>query len=285
MMHAHDRAVLVAVDGPEADLAAVRFAGVEAVLRGNPVTLVAAFRPHPDDVRRAAAWPPRDAARGWLADAVAAVHAGHPQVRVRTELVVGDLADALIARSAGAALVVVAEGGRAGVWQRIAGHCLAPLVLVRRDHRTGGPVFVGVDGVTVSAAAVNFAYAEAALRGVPLVAVHVWTGLPSTALSGVDPFAYDIAAARSDAERVLSEGLAGWSEQYPDVAVRRRVVLAANVGDELIRQAADAAMLVVAARSSDIGSELLLGPVTRFALTRAACPVAVLNPVASVTRV
>ncbi|WP_327004427.1 universal stress protein [Dactylosporangium sp. NBC_01737] len=284
-MRHRDRAVIVGVDGSEAGLAAVRFAGAEAVLRGNPVELVAAFRPHPTMCAGRRLGRRAPAAHRRLVDAVAAVRVGHSQLSVQTALVMGDLADTLIARSGNAALVVVAEGGPTNAWQRIAGHCLAPVVLVRHGYQAGGPVVLGVDGVTLSAAAADFAYAEAALRGVPLVAVHVWTGLPATGLSTVDPFAYDLAVARSEADRVPAEGLAGWSEKFPDVLVERRVVLAANVGEELVRQAAGAAVLVVGARSSEARSDLLLGPVTRFAMLGAACPVAVLNPVPSVSRV
>lgn len=278
MMLHRDHPVVVGVDGSEAGWAAVRLAGVEALLRGDPVELVAAFRPHPDDVRRAAAWTPRATARRWLVDATAAVKAVHAHVRVRTELAIGELANVLIDRSRDAGLLVVASGSPVTGWQRVIGNCGAPVIAVGPGCRSGGPVVVGVDGVTVSEAAVDFGYAEAARRGVSLVAVHVWTGLPCTALSAVDPFAYDVSVARSEADRVLAEGLAGWSEKYPDVPVERRVVLAAHVGEGLVGPAAGAAMLVIGARSSAVPSDQRLGPVTRFALRHAACPVAVLNP-------
>ena len=42
------------------------------------------------------------------------------------------------------------------------------------------PVVVGVDGSPTSEGAVAFAFEAAALRGVPLVAVHIWFDMGST---------------------------------------------------------------------------------------------------------
>jgi nucleotide-binding universal stress UspA family protein len=274
-----DGSVVVGIDRSGADSAAVRLAGVEAALRGRPLDLLGAYRCRPDEVRRAAECTPQEVARRRLVETAAAVRMANPHLHVRTVLVAGELGGALIARSRGAGLVVVGVGGPPGVGQRVAAHAAAPVLVARTGYRPGGPVLLGVDGSCASPEAVGFAFDEAAMRGAVLLAVYAWPGVADVALSGVDPFDYDAREARTEADRVLAEALAGWSEKYPDVRVERRAVLAADPAGELMRQSADASMLVLAARSHIGASELLLGAVTRFALQHAHCPVAVLSHV------
>jgi nucleotide-binding universal stress UspA family protein len=272
-----DGSVVVGVDRSGAEGTAVRLAAVEAALRGRPLDLLSAYRSHPDEVRRAAECTPQETARRRLVDTAAALRSAHPHLRVRTELVAGELGGALIARSRGAGLVVAGAAGLPGLCQRVAAHAAAPVVVARSGCRPGGPVLLGVDGSFASPEATGFAFDEAAMRGAVLVPVYAWPGVADVALSGVDPFDYDAREARAEAHRVLAEGLAGWSEKYPDVRVERRAVLAANAAEELVHQTADASMLVLAARSHFGAGELLLGAVTRFALQHAHCPVAVLR--------
>ncbi|MEU7872140.1 universal stress protein [Dactylosporangium sp. NPDC049140] len=273
-----DGTVVVPVDRACAAAAAVRLAVAEAALRRRPLDLLAAYRPEPDEVRRAAGCVPRAAARRWLAETAGGVRKSHPHVTVRTELVAGEPGGALIDRSHGAALVVAGAGGTAGIGERVAAHADAPVLVARTARRPGGPVVLGVDGWLLAPEAAAFAFEEATMRGVPLVGVYVWPVVADVALSGVDPFDYDIVTARDEAYRVLAEALAGWSVKYPDVPVEHRTVLAAHAGEQLIQATADASMLVLGARSHIGAGELILGSVTRFALQLGRCPVAVLRP-------
>ena len=68
---------------------------------------------------------------------------------------------------------------------------------------------VGVDASGHSAAAVEFALEEAALRGADMDAVLVWTQPPGAEPAGLHPVAYDYAEARAEAERMLAEHVAG----------------------------------------------------------------------------
>jgi nucleotide-binding universal stress UspA family protein len=136
---------------------------------------------------------------------------------------------------------------------------------------------VGVDPARGDEPAIAFAFEEAALRGVPLVAVHVWSGDPAGGLGTVDPYRYDLSAAWSAADRLLAEALAGWADRYPQVRVERQPRYDANVERAMLDAAEEAGLVVVGARRFPAFSPLLLGPVPRALIQRAACPVAVVR--------
>jgi hypothetical protein len=58
---------------------------------------------------------------------------------------------------------------------------------------------------------------------------YVWTGIRSAAVGTRDPFAYELAHVHAEADRLLTEALGGWAEEYPDVLVERSAVFDANV--------------------------------------------------------
>jgi nucleotide-binding universal stress UspA family protein len=109
--------------------------------------------------------------------------------------------------------------------------------------------------------------ADVLVRGAP----------PDTALGTLDPFSFDRAGATTDAERLLAEELAGWSEKYPDVAVHRQAVHGPDVANALARFASGAALLVVGVRSRPALSGQMLGAVSRRLIRQAPCPVAVVR--------
>ena len=107
--------------------------------------------------------------------------------RVRAELAAGSAAHVLCERSKTADMVVVGCRGHSELpglllgsvaWQ-VAGHACGRVVVVRGEWRPAnqapGPVVVGADGSPAAQAAVAFAFEEAALRDVPLVAVCALT--------------------------------------------------------------------------------------------------------------
>ncbi|WP_432971387.1 universal stress protein [Dactylosporangium sp. CA-233914] len=275
MSNRPDSPVVAGVDGTAAGFRAVRLAASEATLRGRPLTLFATHRPQPDQTR-----PGESGTRHWLAEAESVVREAHPGLSPRVGLESGDLADVLIDASHGAELVAVGETGEFAASERVAAHASAPVLVVTGaggHPAPDGPIVVGVDGANPWPAALTFAFEEAERRGVTLVPLYAWSGLPDTALSEVDPFAYDLRRAADEADRVLAEALAGWSERYPQVRVRRRAVLHHDPAEALIQASEQAAMLVVSTCSHVGRSEQLLGTVTRRVLHRAPCPVAVLR--------
>jgi nucleotide-binding universal stress UspA family protein len=110
--------------------------------------------------------------------------------RVRRALVAGSAARVLCECSRTAEMVVVGcrgyselSGLRLGSvsWQ-VAGHAAGRVVVVRGRWRpvneAPGPVVAGVDGSPASQAALSFAFEEAALRDVPLVALCALADAP-----------------------------------------------------------------------------------------------------------
>jgi nucleotide-binding universal stress UspA family protein len=222
------------------------------------------------------------------------------RLAIDTRVVRGDLAGALVEESREAGLLVVGGvGGRAGAGggarggaarggvsslaELVAGRAYSPVLVAPADPRPGGapagdgPVVVGVDPARMEEETLAFAFEEAALRRVPLVAVHVWSGEPPGGLGAVLPYRYDLRAAWSAADRLLAEALAGWADRYPHVRVERQPRYDANVERAMLDAAEEAGVVVVGARRFPAFSPLLLGAVPRALIRRAACPVAVVR--------
>jgi nucleotide-binding universal stress UspA family protein len=191
----------------------------------------------------------------------------------------------LEAESVDAALVVLGDRGLGGLTGLLIGsvsvalatHARCPVVVIRGPEsdtmapRTE-PVVIGVDETPAGGAAV--AFAAAALRGVPLVAVHAWQD------QLIDPrmaTLLDFDAIAAAEREVLAERLAGWSEKYPDVSVRRLVVRD-RAAHALVQESGAAQLLVVGSRGRGGLTGMLLGSVSHAVLHHAHCPVAVIRP-------
>jgi nucleotide-binding universal stress UspA family protein len=198
---------------------------------------------------------------------------------VRAVLAAEPPAAALCERSSGAEMTVVGSrglGGFAGlvlgsVSSQVAEYGCGRIVVVRGQWRPvgaylPGSIVVGGDGSADSAAAVGFAFEEAALRGAPLVAVCALAdaaGSVGGARQVEDAF-----------ERVLSQ----CEKEDSDVVVHRRVscgpprsALMSTVAD------VQAQLLVVGARGRGGLPGMMLGSVSQAALRLAPCPVAVVH--------
>jgi len=193
----------------------------------------------------------------------------------------------LLAESTRAELVVLGDrglGGFAGlligsVAVALAAHAACPVVVVRgaepdRTTSRPEPVVVGVDGSPAGEAAVAFAFEAAALRGVPLVAVHTWRDLLVDATMA--PLV-DWDAVEADEREVLAERLAGWGEKYPDVEVRR-LVTRDRPAHALVQESGRAQLVVVGSRGRGGIAGMLLGSVSQALLHHSACPVVVTRP-------
>jgi nucleotide-binding universal stress UspA family protein len=217
-----------------------------------------------------------------LAEAYARAHAAAADLEIDGELVTGAAAAVLIDAARTADLVVVGDRGLGGfgslligsVAVQLAAHATRPVLVARGRGRPGGPVLVGVDGSPANDPAVGFAFEEAALRGVPLLALHAWTGPVSTGPGDMLPLVYDPAAVEADETRLLAEAVAGWREKYPDVEVRRMLVRR-HARRALIEATGRAQLAVVGTRGLGGFTGLLLGSVSHAVLHHAAGPVAV----------
>jgi nucleotide-binding universal stress UspA family protein len=283
-----NRPVVVGVDGSTSSLAAVDLAVREATLHRRPLCLLHAFiwpflhaplSPSPYG-------PPegglRNQAEAMLAYAHARAFSSAPDLVLHGELVTGEASAVLINASETAELVVIGDRGLGGftglllgsVAVQLAAHASCPVLVARGEMTPAAPVLLGVDGSAANESAIGFAFAEAALRRVPLVALHAWSYPPFAGPGELGPMAYDRAGLEATEARVLAEALAGWQDKYPDVAVHRQLAHA-GARQALIEATHHAQLVVVGTRGHGGFAGLLLGSVSQAVLHHAACPVAV----------
>ncbi|RIV37728.1 universal stress protein [Micromonospora radicis] len=282
--------VVVGVDGSEIALHAVRAAALEAGYRRRPLRVVHAFiwplmgvplGPAPGAPADGGL---RNQAEQYVAEAVAEVTKIAAEVPVTGAVVDGAAAAVLLAEADAAALLVLGNrglGGFAGlllgsVAVQVSARAESPVLVVRGEPRADGPVVVGVDGSPVSQQAVGFAFDEAARRGTELVAVHAWLYPAPAGPGDILPLVYDLDAFRETEDRTLAESVAGWSERYPQVPVRRLLVRG-SPARALVEQSRAAQLVVVGARGRGPLSGLLLGSVSHAVLHHASAPVAVVR--------
>ena len=137
------------------------------------------------------------------------------------------------------------------------------------------PVVVGVDGSVESLQAVEWAAMEAARHGAPLRIVSAPTAMPR--IRAYHASAATVAVAlRGISERAMETALARVEEVAPGLAAAT-VLLSGPPALAVVASGTDAAMLVVGARGAGGFTAMILGSVSRYAATRAACPVVVVR--------
>ncbi|MGS2616805.1 universal stress protein [Micromonospora sp. LZ34] len=282
--------VVVGVDGSAAALDAVRVASREAAYRHRPLRVVHAFiwpltgaplTPGPGAPAGAGL---RNQAERYVAEAVAEASRVSPEVPVTGEVVDGAPTPVLLDESREAALVVLGHrglGGLAGlligsVTVQVSARAQCPVLVVRGEPRADGPVVVGVDGSELSTEAVGFAFDEAARRDAPLVTVHAWLHPTSVGPGDMLPLVYDRDALAGAEERVLAESVAGWSERYPEVPVRQRLV-GGSPARVLVEESRTAQLVVVGAHGRGALGGLLLGSVSHAVLHHSHAPLAIVR--------
>ena len=289
--------VVVGVDRSGTSDLALDWAGREAVRLGRPLLVVHAYAP-PTYPAVGPGMPPgaipgldeslREAAVQIATDGARRVQAAHPDLRVKAVARSAPAGSALVEASRDAELVVVGARGLGvvkgllfgSVSVHVCAHAHAPVIVVHEAASHTLPdarVVVGVDGSETSQAALAFAFAQAASRGVGLTVVHTWQvdGVEGAAASLV--WSVDWAQLGEQERSVVAEALAGFAEQYPDVDTRRHVAQGHPV-EELGRLSASACLLVVGTRGRGTVSGWLKGSVSQAVLRAARCPVAVVHP-------
>lgn len=279
---AGSRGIIVGYDGSDFSMQAMDWALDECELRKLPLTVTHAWRwPYGEAPEEARAHL-RKAAEHVLHHGADCARASSAIADVTADLYEGSPAERLVELSDGADLVVVGSRGLGtlarsvvgSVTVHVAAHARAPVIIVRGPgpipaSAEPGPVLLGLSPAT-SDEAVEFAFAEAALRQLGLVAVHAvhppvmaW-GL---AMGPVPDFEAVTRAGREQME----ERLAPWREAYPDVRVETRAAVA-SARDVLLTASETASLLVVGAdRTRHHGR---LGTIVRAMVERASCPVA-----------
>ncbi|WP_217549776.1 universal stress protein [Streptomyces sp. GbtcB6] len=216
------------------------------------------------------------AGRRTLDEVAEFVAAQHPGLQVDPRLAEGDPVWVLREQSRDATAVVLGSQhlsrtqevfGSASVAVPLMAHARCPVVVVPEpEHITQDPAYyvVGVDGSPHSAAAVDLAFEEAALRGAGLRVVCVWEPGPLRIFDEYEP--------QQEARRLLSEIVAGRGARYPQVDLRHELV-AGHPVEVLTDASAHALGLVVGTRGRGGFTGMLLGSVSQGVLHHARCPV------------
>ncbi len=270
--------VVVGYDGSDFAMQALDWAMDEAEMRKLPLTVAHAWHWPYGEASDEAKDHLRRAADHVLWHGVSCARSTSAVTEVKGELWQGEADDQLAALSGSADLIVVGSRGLSRIPSKmigsvachVAAHAACPALVVRGPGPVPaplhpGPVVVGVDGAPGGRArpVVEFAFAEAALRQLPLVAVRCGLTAPSfgTAMALVPDLTL--------AEEALGEALTAWQERYPEVRVTAKVTLDAP-RETLTSLSAQAGLVVVGRRR--FGH---LGSTADPLLRHAACPVAV----------
>ncbi|WP_028476900.1 universal stress protein [Nocardia sp. CNY236] len=286
MSTSNNQPVLVGIDGSRAALAAVRWAAVDAAHRHVPLHIIDAIGAQ-IDLGPGIGIPQVDFSE-FRQDGLAALDIAHKtaveasspirEIHITTQLVEVPPIPVLCDRSATARMLVVGTRGLGAfgrgllgsVSTAVARHAGCPVAVIpEAPERFEGPVVVGVDGSTHSVRAIEIAFDQAAHRGTGLVAVHTWSEL----------FHYKShSELQHEGEALLAQNLAGYSEKYPEVSVRR-VVDGAKPAKRLLDEGETAQLIVVGSHGRGGFAGMTLGSVSQAVLHAATVPVIIARSV------
>ncbi|QHC23024.1 universal stress protein [Streptomyces sp. GS7] len=177
--------VVVGVDGSGRSLRALIWAAQEAASRGRALHIVHVLPPAHEYATTPAghAWELGQRDKGVVAEATTIAKEAHPGLEVTSALPSGAPAAVLLSESEHAPALVVGAKGMGGfgslllgsVALQVVGHAACPVVVVNHLSTGHHRIVVGTDGSAHSHAALAYAFEQASLRRVPLVAVHAWT--------------------------------------------------------------------------------------------------------------
>ncbi|MFE0752009.1 universal stress protein [Gordonia sp. NPDC058843] len=292
---------IVGIDGSATARAAACWAARDARLHNSPVELISAACPSAglvaespqalEPLRRRAERALSESRRA-IAESSGAGVATSPADPVATRVECAPPIPTLLDASAAARMLVVGNRGhRAGdrvalgsVAVALAEHCRSPLTVVHdpgpaAPEQMSAAVVVGVDGSPASRRAAAAAFAEAAVRGVPLTVVHAWTDSDG---SDRDPTTlsldHDLIAWRKLRTRVaawLDDELSILRRDHPAVLVRSSISRD-RPARALLDHAQAAQLVVLGARGRGGFERMLLGSTSLAVLRRARCPVMVI---------
>jgi len=281
--------VVVGVDGSPGAVLAVDWAAAEASRRGARLELLYAEVPAPPVVglEPAPVAPlASDPVPHFLEEARHRVVVAWPDLEVGLWPTVGGPASSLIERSRVADVVVVGAHGRSmlgrlflgSVSHHVATKARCAAVVVRGEPRSSpAPVAVGIDDSPTSRRALEVAFDEAAMRGVPLVVFHAWQDLPATGYGVWAPPPDLTAEFRQEAETLVADTLRGWPEKYPDVEVHTRIEHSHPV-TAVVAESEHAQLVVLGAHGRGHFAGMDVGSVPSAAVREAQCPVMVVRP-------
>ncbi|MDP4510017.1 universal stress protein [Nonomuraea turcica] len=275
------RGVVIGYDGSDHSMQALDWAMDEAELRKLPLIVCHAWQWPYGDGDPAARDSLRHAAEHVLWHGADCARASSPGLDVRPDLYEGSATGRLEELSADAGLLVIGSRGLGAVARAVTGsvaahavaHAQCPVIVVRGRGSLPrwphpGPIVVGLGDDGKADAVLGFAYAEAAVRGLPVLAVHAWHQ-PPVAWGGITFPALDPLAVRDAADNWLARTLAPWTEKQPKVAIEARTTQ--SRASEALAAITDATLVVVGSPHGRFGS------VTAAMLRHAPCPVAIVR--------
>ena len=270
------RVVSVGIDGSDTGRRAMQWAADEAERTHAGLLLVHGF----DGGPQGGGVHDEAAGKRLLERAVTNLAERHPGIDVRTQLVAGGVVPALIEVSRSADVLVLGRtrhrvpGVRLGtIAFRVLSHARCPTVVVgAKSAVQNDSVVVGVSDSQGGAAAVRFAFEEAARRGADLVAVRSWSvrnyrRASAAALPFADPQWWE-----SQERTVLEDCLRPCRLTFPSVPVRTALTQAPPES-ALEAESAVAAMLVLGCRRADDTHMSRLGPLSAWVAHHFDCPV------------
>ncbi|MER5883330.1 universal stress protein [Streptomyces sp. NPDC001941] len=278
--------VIAAVDGSAHSLTALDWARASARRLGAELVVAHALR-EPDRTG------PREP--GTVEEQVRALFDGRDDLpAVRYEVVEGGVTEALGEVARGARMLVMGSRGRGGFASLLLGSnsrkCAAsapcPVVVVPHAERRVADdreeaVVLGLNTIETAEEVVDFAFAEAASREVPLRVLTAYAVPPSPLmLVGAAPL--EALPAEEDASpleqatrKIQRDRLAASAGRHPGVAVESLIVPGDAAG-YLVDASRTAALVVVGRHRYKVtGASLLIGSVSDAVLTHAHAPVAV----------
>ncbi|MDH6193991.1 nucleotide-binding universal stress UspA family protein [Mycobacterium frederiksbergense] len=283
--------IIAAVDGSAESEIATRWAADEAVMRKVPITLMHVITPMttswpiPQLELSTAEWQKANAqhliekAQKTLLASIGKADGPTIHTEIKTSEVVTGLLDA----STQALMVVVGSRGLGAASRALLGsvssglvhHSHCPVVVAHAGDTPGNdqlsPVVLGIDGSPASEAATALAFDEAARRRVDLIALHAWSDVGVFPILGMDWREYE-----DQGHEVLGERLAGWSGQYPDVRVQRKIVCD-RPAQWLVDESHQAQLVVVGSHGRGGFPGRLLGSVSSAVAQAAKAPVMVVR--------
>ncbi|MDQ2706979.1 MAG: universal stress protein [Actinomycetota bacterium] len=289
------RPAVVGIDGSEPARRAAVWAAEQAARRKVPLRLVNAVN-LTVFAAPGAGYVPADyftaierAGNDELESAGELVRQRYPEQQIQLDLRTEHPVSVLVDESSRAGLLVLGAHGPDSARPFLAGstavavaaHATCPVAVIPAEDTdvssSDGPVVVGIDGTPASEPAVRFAFEEASLRRAELVAVHAWSEFTGGSEYRVarEPAA-DWSSLAAEHGKILAERLAGWSEKYPDVTVRR-VFRRKHAAEALLSHADGAQLLVVGSRGHGGFAGMLLGSVSRKLIHHPICPLVVVR--------
>lgn len=188
-----------------------------------------------------------------------------------------------------APLLVVGRRG-AGTFKRlligstsesVVNHADVPAVVVpdgwKPTAHLGAPIVAGVDPGAPSDAALEFAFAQAAERSVPLHLIHVWE-MPAGYVWDASYASDELRSWQERSQTSFDDLVAAWRDKHPGVDLET-VFGHGHPVEGLIDEAdrSEAQLIVVGGRRHNRLTGLVLGSVARGVLHHAARPLAVVH--------